>query len=191
MPSITRNCYIDMNISSVIFLTITGMKNYRWPRLGFNPWIGLLFVILFATGAEASVDFSGLWHQDVSRSVPPGNPTRRRELDIQQAGNVLTVKVSTETSRGARALHLEYEIGGRELVYTGLDGDEFHTKVRWEGENLVFDTIEHERGSEIVSQQIWSLAEGGKLLREVKRSKTARQPAESVAIFEKVQASPK
>ena len=164
------------------------MKNpWRWPQVGFNLCVCILLVALsaFAIGAETSVNFSGAWHQDLSRSVPPAKSNNLRDLDIQHAGNALTVKVRTETSRGVRTLDLTYEIGGRELVYTGLDGDEFHTKVRWQGESLVFDTIEHERGSEIVSQQVWTIAGGGNILREVKRRKSDGQPAESVAIFQK------
>jgi hypothetical protein len=66
-----------------------------------------------------------------------------------------------------------------------LDGDEFHTKVRWDGESLAFDTVEHERGKEIVSKQIWTLAEGGKVLREVKQTKEADEQTESLAMFAK------
>ena len=95
---------------------------------------------------------------------------RPRALKIQQMGRLLAVKVITPTNEGVRTLDLKYQIGGEELVYTGLDGDEFHTKLRWDGENLVFDTVEHERGKEIVSKQIWTLAEGGTVLRELKQS---------------------
>jgi len=101
------------------------------------------------------------------------------------------VKITTQTNDGPRSLDLKYEIGGPELVYTGLDGDEFHTKVRWDGESLAFDTVEHERGREIVSKQTWTLADGGAVLREVKQSGEAGKPAESVAIYEKVEPAPK
>lgn len=130
-------------------------------------------------------DFSGAWQQDVSQSVPQRKSKRARELKIQQTGRTLSVTVSTKTGQGERTLDLKYEIGGQELVYTGLDGDEFHTKVRWDGESLVFDTVERERGRQIVSKQIWTLAEGGKVLREVKQVKEAGEPAESLAIYEK------
>jgi hypothetical protein len=134
--------------------------------------------------AQQPVDFSGTWRQDLSRSVPLRKSSRARELKIQQIGQVLTVQVTTKTGEGLRTLNLKYEIGGQELVYTGLDGDEFHTKVRWEHESLVFDTIEHERGKQIVSRQIWTLADGRKILREVKQVKDADEPAESLAIYE-------
>ena len=61
---------------------------------------------------------------------------------------MLTVEVTTKTGEGVRTLDLKYEIGGQEFVYTGLDGDEFHTEVRWDRESLIFDTIEPERTSD-------------------------------------------
>lgn len=112
--------------------------------------------------ADAGSDFSGLWRQDASRSVPEGKQGRLREMQIQQHNAALTVKVTTKRSSGPRSLDLKYEIGGNELIYTGLDGDEFHTRVRWRGESLVFDTVEHQRGKQFVSKQIWTLTDGGK-----------------------------
>jgi hypothetical protein len=100
-------------------------------------------------------------------------------------GRILAVKVITQMNQSTRTLDLEYQIGGEELVYTGLDGDEFHTKLRWDGGSLVFDTVEHERGKEIVSKQIWALADGGTVLREVKQSKETGELTESLAVFTK------
>jgi len=137
------------------------------------------------------VDFSGVWRQDVSRNVPQRKSKGARELKIQQAGRILTVQVINIMSEGKRSLDLKYEIGGQELVYTGLDGDEFHTRVRWDGESLVFDTVEHERGKKIVSKQTWTLANGGTVLREVKHVREAGEPAESVAVYEKARQVPK
>ena len=61
----------------------------------------------------------------------------------------------------------------------------FHTKVHWDGKALVFDTVEHERGSEIVSSQIWTLANGGSTLREVKQAKEAGESPKSVTVYNK------
>jgi hypothetical protein len=162
---------------------ITTMKNVELSRLGLALSICLLLQSSPSLEAQTPADFSGVWQQDVSRSVPQRKSGRARELKIQQIGQVLTVKITATTGQGVRTLDLKYEIGGEELVYTGLDGDEFHTKVRWDGESLVFDTVEHERGKTIVSKQIWTLAEGGKILREVKQSKDPGETAESVAIY--------
>ncbi len=97
----------------------------------------------------------------------------------------MAINTRTITAQGERTLILSYEIGGPELVYKGLDGDEFHTKVRWNGESLVFDIVELERGKELSSQQIWTLSENGKILREVKRGRRDGQPTESLSVFER------
>jgi hypothetical protein len=155
------------------------------PKSPFGLIASVAVLLLSRPVSAAQPDFSGTWHQDLSRSVPVGNSRNAKELDIQQTGPELTVNTRTTTGQGERSLNLKYEVGGPELVYKGLDGDEFHTKVRWNGESLVFDTVEHERGREIVSQQIWTLAENGKILREVKHSQRAGQPTESLAVFER------
>jgi hypothetical protein len=161
------------------------MKTAESLRLVLTLSVCLLVYSSPLLRAQMPPDFSGTWQQDVSQSVPLKKSQRPRELRIQQVGRALAVQVVTQTNEGARALDLKYEIGGEELVYTGLDGDEFHTKVRWDGESLAFDTVEHERGKEIVSKQIWTLAEGGKVLREVKQTKEADEQTESLAMFAK------
>jgi len=52
-----------------------------------------------------------------------------------------------------------YEIDGQETTYKGLDGDEFHASVRWEGGALVFQIIEHEGGREIPQNTVWTLSD--------------------------------
>ena len=101
------------------------------------------------------------------------------------------MKLLTNPGPGARAIVLNYSIGGNELVYTGLDGDEFHTKAHWDGESLVFDIVEHERGREIVSKQTWKLTDDGRVLQEVRQVQRDGAPAKSVAVFEKMQDGPK
>ena len=160
------------------------MRNLELSTLSLTLSAFVLLHPLPSLQAQQPLDFSGTWRQDLSRSVPQRKSSRARELKIQQIGQVLTVQVTTKTGEGLRTLNLKYEIGAQELVYTGLDGDEFHTKVRWDGESLVFDTIEHERGKQIASRQIWTLTEGRKILRELKQVKDADEAAESLAIYE-------
>ena len=155
------------------------------PRFRLSLLISLVVHSLCLLDAQPRVDFSGVWRQNPSRSVPQNKSKRARDLTIRQNGQTLLIKLSSRTSHEIRTLDLKYEIGGEELVYTGLDGDEFHTKVRWDGNSLIFDTVEHERGKQIPSKQIWTLAEGGRVLREVKQVKEPDEPAESVSIFEK------
>jgi hypothetical protein len=166
------------------------IKKGAFSRLSLSLFVCLSLYSWPSLEAQVAVDFSGVWQQDVSRSVPPGKSKRSRELKIQQTGGTLTVKVTSKNGESVRTLDLNYEIGGQELIYKGLDGDEFHTKVHRDGESLVFDTIEHERGRQIVEKQIWTLAEHGKILREVKQVQEAGGPKESVTVYEKSSSVP-
>jgi hypothetical protein len=176
---------------TVLRSAIPHMTNAKLLALGWALSVSLVFHPSPFFGAEMPVDFSGVWQQDVSRSVPQRKSKGAREMKIQQIGRMLAIKITANTNKGTRTLDLKYEIGGQELIYTGLDGDEFHTKVRWDGASLVFDTVEHERGRQIMSNQTWTLANGGAALREVKQVRDAEEPAESVAIYEKTQQAPK
>ena len=147
--------------------------------------IGLALLSSPGVHPQISPDFSGIWQQDVSRSVPQRDSKRTRELTIRQTGQMLTVKI-TQTGSHPGSLDLKYNIGGQELVYTGLDGDEFHTKVHQDGASLVFETIEHERGKQFVSKQTWTLVDSGKTLQEVKQGGEAGKAAESVTIYNRV-----
>jgi hypothetical protein len=66
---------------------------------------------------------------------------------------------------------VRYEIGGPQTTYTGLDGDQFRSSVRWDGNALVFDTIEQEDGNEIPQKTVWTLPGDGNVL-QVDRTMT-------------------
>ncbi len=81
---------------------------------------------------------------------------------------------------------MTYEIGGKELVYTGMDGDEYHSKVHWEGDALVFTTVEHERGRLIPSEEAWKLIDSGKSLQRVKTSGAPDEESKTVYVLERL-----
>jgi len=79
-------------------------------------------------------------------------------MDVEQKGSSLRVKSVVTNSAGTRTLEVKYEIGGSATTYTGLDGDEFRSAVHWDGNALVFDTIEREDASEIPQKATWTLS---------------------------------
>lgn len=127
-----------------------------------TAWI-VLFLAIPASG-QTSIDFTGHWCQQ-------RNSRAQRQFEIEQNGRTLRVKSVVANSEGTRNLEVKYEIGGARTCYTGLDGDEFCTSVRWDGRTLVFETTEHEGGSDIPQKAVWSLSEDGKTL-QVDRSVT-------------------
>jgi len=116
-----------------------------------------LFLALSAS-AQSSTDFTGHWRQETNSSV-------QRQLEIEHNRKSLVVKTISTNSQGTRRLEVKYEIGGPPTTYTGLDGDEFRSSVRWDNEALVFETIEHEDGSEIPQKAVWTLSEDRNTLR--------------------------
>jgi hypothetical protein len=115
----------------------------------FSTAIVLLLVI--SVSAETAPDFTGHWQQQTSSGG-------QRQLEVEQKGRDLRVKTVITNSEGARSFEVKYEIGGPETVYQGLDGDEFHSSVHWQGSDLIFETIEHEAGSEIPQKTVWTIS---------------------------------
>jgi hypothetical protein len=127
--------------------------------------VPVAFLLAVSAIGQTPVNFTGQWRQQTRAGE------QQRQLDIQQDGSVLTVKTMVSNSQGSRRLVVTYQIGGPETVYKGLDGDEFHSTLRWDGSALVFDTVEHEGGRKIPETTIWTLSEDRTSL-EVKRQST-------------------
>ncbi len=122
---------------------------------GLSAFI-LLFLASFVSG-QSLTDFTGHWQEKTNSGM-------QRHLEVEQNGRNLRVKTVVTKSQGTRDLEVKYEIGGPETTYTGLDGDQFRSSVRSDGKTLVFDTIEHEAGSDISQKTVWTLLGDGDVL---------------------------
>ena len=92
--------------------------------------------------AQETANFTGRWRYEKDSGT-------QRLLEIEQKGRSLRVETAVVSSEGTRRLEVRYEIGGPGTTYKGLDGDEFRSAVRWEGNTLVFETVETEAGKKI------------------------------------------
>jgi hypothetical protein len=112
-------------------------------------------------------DFSGNWKQSNEQCSP--KRTCDVMLKIQHRDPELVVET---TSKGRTARHAlqRYTTDGIESKSIGADGDEFHSIVVWKGRTLMFDVVEIEDGRRLKSAEIWSLIDGGKSLRRVRRT---------------------
>jgi len=137
----------------------------------------LIFLFLaISVSAQTPADFTGHWRERAdSRSD--------RRLEVEQNGNKLRVKTVVTNSKGTRTLEVTYEIGGPETVYKGLDGDEFHSSARWDGKSLVFEIIEHERGSEIPQHTVWTLSNDRNSLLVDRRSTKSAETTHSSTTY--------
>ena len=82
-------------------------------------------------------------------------------MTIEQRDSSLRVDIRQMVKGEPRKLSLGYKTAGQELHYTGLDGDDFRTKLQWRGDTLVFSIIELERGETIRSEEVWSWLKTG------------------------------
>jgi hypothetical protein len=136
---------------------------------------------------HARSNLSGTWQQNNERSIPPPrNKTHSYKMTVQASEKVLRVRVVANSGHAERTLDLNYEIGGKELVYTGIDGDEYHSKVHWDGDSLIFTTVEHERGRLIPSQETWTLIDSGNSLQRVKVSGAPGEESKNVYVLERL-----
>jgi hypothetical protein len=81
-------------------------------------------------------------------------------------------------SQGQAARHAlqRYTTDGVESKSIGSDGDEFHSAVVWKDGSLEFDIVEIEAGDRLKSTEVWSLIDGGKILKRVRRTRPASKP---------------
>jgi len=152
-----------------------------------SPFPGFCLDQHDAGATEAGVNLTGTWQQNSERCLPPPrNKAYTYKMTVEASDKTLRVHVIANNGRGERKLDLTYEIGGKELVYTGMDGDEYHTKVHWNGDSLVFTTVEHERGRSIPSQETWTLIDAGHSLERVKMSSGLDEESKNVCVLERL-----
>ena len=122
----------------------------------------ILGFVLAASGmshGQGAGGFVGAWRQVISDSSPARKVRIPKELVIKLDGDTLGVIM-----KGPGKVHIinvSFPIGGPEVTYTGLDGDEFHLRVSRDGDRLVFDGSEHEDGRDLPVHETWTLRNKG------------------------------
>ncbi|MGI8990495.1 MAG: hypothetical protein ACR2I2_13075 [Bryobacteraceae bacterium] len=137
------------------------------PRIVFAA-LAAEFILTFASGAQVSPGFSGMWKMDPDRSesahqaVPIGPVTlviKQTETDLAietRRGESKTSKTQIET--------LTYKLDGSETSTAGKDGAPITTKARWEGANLVTSTVRNIQGSTVTTLNVHSLDPQAKIM---------------------------
>lgn len=148
--------------------------------------LGLALASTSISPAQEASGFVGAWRQDISDTSPKPRSRIPKELVIKLAGDTLMV-----TMKGPGKVHsvdVTFQIGGPEVTYTGLDGDEFHIKAARDGNSLVFDGREHEKGSDYPVHEVWTLRNKseGQVLVDTKNAKDPDEPAKVSAEYERV-----
>jgi hypothetical protein len=87
-------------------------------------------------------------------------------------------------NRGERTYDRTYTIGKKEQSQD-REGDQFVTNVKWEGNTLVFETVEKERDATLTNKEVWMLSDDGKTLTKSFRRAGPRGESDQKYILEK------
>jgi len=139
---------------------------------------GLALASCGISPAQEPSGFAGTWRQVLS---PTSKGRIPKELVITLDNDTLMVIM-----KGPGKLHsinLTFQIGGPEVTYTGLDGDEFHIRVTRDRDSLVFDGSEHEEGRDLPVHEMWTLRNNGEG-QVLVDTKNAKSRGGSAKIFE-------
>jgi hypothetical protein len=131
----------------------------------------LVAIVVLGLFAEGPIpNFSGSWKQSNDECLP--KRTGDVTLRIRHQDPELVIET---TSKGIIPRHAlqRYTTDGEESKSTGADGDEFHSRVVWKDGTLVFDIVEIEGGKRLKSIEVWSLTEGGRELKRLRRNEKA------------------
>src|SRR5215469_759506 len=132
--------------------------------------IYLMVFLAMAGAAQSRPDFSGTWKQNMEKSPTKSSWLKSyvNKIEFQDAN--LKVTTTTVGDRGERTYDRTYVIG-KEQNSQDREGDQFTTNVKWEGNTLVFETVEKERDAVLTSKEVWTLSDNGKtLIKNIHRS---------------------
>lgn len=153
----------------------------------------LLFLVVGVSAAQGALafaqprpDFSGTWKQDNARSAAGAGSTLQYSNRIDQKDGAITV---TTISRGGHRkdsnVTRTYTADGKPFMYKASDGDDLTTTVNWEGNALVFETIEKRPKETITIRETWVLSEDGKTLTKRRHSSGPQGQTDQTYVLEK------
>ena len=128
----------------------------------------LILILLLVCAAHPQVhpNFTGTWKQDNSKStIWPGSTIQySNRIDQQEQRLSVTTILGANGDLRESTYTREYMIGGEPNMRTGREGDPSTNIVRWEGDSLVFETVEKEKSATLTSREVWTLSQDGKTL---------------------------
>ena len=125
--------------------------------------IYLLVSLVVSAGAQSRLDFSGTWKQNMEKSPTKSSWLKSYVNKIELQDTNLKVTTTTVGDRGERTYDRTYVIG-KEQTSQDREGDQFTTSVKWDGNTLVFETVEKEHDAVLNSKEVWTLSDDGKTL---------------------------
>ncbi len=128
-----------------------------------------LFVMGTSVTAAQTVDFSGTWALDKSRSegLPAGMD---QTMTVKQTGDRVDVETNVQSDQGEREIKDQFILDGKETEFTPAENTKGNRASKWSDDGKGFDVIEEatiERGAgpeEFKVMRHWRLSDDGKTL---------------------------
>ncbi|MHB8410881.1 MAG: lipocalin/fatty acid-binding family protein [Candidatus Acidiferrales bacterium] len=144
-----------------------------------------LTILLTASAiGQVKPNFSGTWKQNNAKSkLAPDAPVWVHK--IEQKGAELKVETTITGSRGVSSHENTYTTDGKKQMTKDRDGDALTRSVKWEGNTLVFLTVEKERGNTLTTREIWRLSNDGKTLVKTRHLTGPRGVTDQKYVYDK------
>jgi hypothetical protein len=149
-----------------------------------NIVIYLLVFLVAIVGAQTRPDFSGTWKQNLEKSPSKSSWLKSYVNKIELQDTSLKITTTTVGDRGERTYDRTYVIG-KEEKSQDREGDQFTTNVKWEGNRLVFQTVEREHDATLTSKEVWTLSDDGKTLTKNIHRSGPRGDSDQTYVLEK------
>ncbi|HTQ57150.1 MAG TPA: hypothetical protein VMI94_21925 [Bryobacteraceae bacterium] len=135
--------------------------------------------------AQAKSDFSGTWKANTAKSdfgpMPP--PDSMVEKIVHQDPS-LKVNVAQTGGQGDENYDLVFTTDGKECA-NSFGGNEFKTKMKWDGDDLVDDTTGSFGGTDFTTKDRWTLSDGGKTMTLTRHISTDGGDFDMKIVFDK------
>lgn len=146
----------------------------------------LVTLALAVVQAQAKSDFSGTWKLNVGKSELGPMPAPDSEIHkiAHQDPDMKVNVTSTGGPQGDMTYDVSYTTDGKECV-NKMGDNEFKSTLKWEGDDLTFNTKGSFSGNEFTAQDKWTLAGEGKVLNVTRHISSAMGDLDMKLVFEK------
>lgn len=147
--------------------------------------IGLVLIMIGGLApAQTQPDFNGVWKMDPAKSDFTSGPVSESRLDrITLAGVNLKDTITQKLRhRDETTYDMIYTLDGKECT-NEVNGNRVTATARWEGSELVIDSIVHALRTADIEDR-WSLSADGKTI-TLKRHMSGAVHADQTVIFDR------
>ena len=132
-----------------------------------SKWLVAAVLVLPAVTllAQAKPNFSGEWTLVPARSDFGMMPAPTSAVQKITHNEPQLAVVNTQTGdQGTMTTESSYTTDGKECVNKGPMGSEVKSKLKWDGNSLVIDSVMDFQGTAVTITSRWTLSEDGKSL---------------------------